>query len=230
MELSPTQRQQMDRLVDLFLQENARVNLSAFRETEQCFIGNVLDSLALIELLPTIIGPEWEREHIKILDLGTGGGFPLLPLALLLPNARFTGLDATQKKIDAVERIAKAMGIANVTFVARRAEDYAHKDGTRETFDLVLARAVAPIATLLEYSAPFAKLHAKCVFWKSMHVADELRESATASKLLATRLITSHAYTLPDDWGERQLLVYDKEARTSMEYPRRVGIPKSRPL
>ncbi|MBP9773315.1 MAG: 16S rRNA (guanine(527)-N(7))-methyltransferase RsmG [Candidatus Peribacteraceae bacterium] len=230
MHLSDTDTQRLKDLVAAFLVENAKVNLSALRTQEQCFIGNVLDSVAFIDLLPSLAGTDWQSKPLRILDIGTGGGFPLLPLAMLLPHCEFVGLDAVLKKVDAVDRIIKTMQIPNAKVVSARAEEYAHRDSIRGSFDIVTFRAVAPIATLLEYGIPFLKMRGKCVLWKSMHIADELRLSLNATKELHTSLIQTSPYTLPGDWGERQLLVYEKNAGTASSYPRKNGLPKNKPL
>jgi len=117
--MKATEEKQMRELVAVFLAENSKVNLSAFRTEESCWIGNILDSVSFLELLPKF---SILNSQFSILDLGTGGGFPLLPLAIALPDVHFTGMDATQKKIDAVERIADGMGLKNVELIAGRAE------------------------------------------------------------------------------------------------------------
>lgn len=223
-------RQRLEQLTALFLAENQNINLSAFRTHEQCWIGNVLDSLALVDVLPAILGNDWATRQMTVLDLGTGGGFPLLPLAIALPNAQCTGLDATLKKVDAVDRIIRAMDIRNVKVISGRAEEYGQMKTFRGQFDIVLSRAVAPINTLLELCIPFARTKGHVVLWKSVHIAEELRSSAQATQLLSTSLVQSYSYTLPGDWGERQLLVYTKNAATDPHYPRKTGVPKSKPL
>ncbi len=230
MQITPDQQQRLERLTQVFLDENTKLNLSAFRTVEQCWAGNVLDSLSLLELLPTLIGEDWQTKPLSILDVGTGGGFPLLPLAIMMPHARFTGLDATLKKVDAVDRIIRTMELPNVTVISGRAEECGHREKMRGRYDLVLSRAVASLSTLLEYCVPFALPKGHCVFWKSMNIAEELRQSLTASKQLSATLIQSFPYTLPGDWGERQLIAYRKMADTSQKYPRRTGIPKTNPL
>lgn len=230
MNLSPDQHRQLEQLITVFLSENEKLNLSAFRTKEQCEVGNVMDSLAFVDAADKIIGKNWMDQDLSILDIGTGGGFPLLPLAIAMSHARFTGLDATLKKVDAVDRIIRAMQLTNVKMLSGRAEEYGQQKKYRGQFDVVLFRAVAPISTLLEYGIPLLKIGGKAVLWKSMHVADEMRQSANAMKELKSSFVEAICYTLPGDWGERQLLVYKKEGETDRRYPRRVGEAKSHPL
>ncbi len=217
-------------LVDVFLTENAKLNLSAFRTAEHCWIGNVLDSLAFLDRAPAILGKDFALQTLRMLDLGTGGGFPLLPLALAMPKARCIGIDAVRKKVDAVKRIIEAMQLKNAQLMCVRSEELAQHKDFRATFDVVTARAVAPIGVLLEYMIPFLKVHGHAVLWKSKHIAEEMRSSVPSSRALHAKLIESHTYALPGDWGERTLLIFQKIAPTADEYPREVGVPKSKPL
>lgn len=214
-------------LCETFLVENKKLNLSAFRSPEHCWVGNVLDSVALLQA--TDVQPDLRKIH-SLLDIGTGGGFPLLPLALCLPEVACTGMDATQKKIDAVGRIVEAVGISNVTLKCGRVESFAHNAELRETFDFVTARAVAPLSVLLEYSVSFLKVGGLCAFWKSTKVADELAMSATAQKLLSAPFAGTYTYALPEHWGERTIVFFKKTAATDKDYPRRTGVPKQKPL
>lgn len=219
---------QLHELTDFVLEENQKVNLTALRSHDQCFIGNVLDSLALIDVLSRVFITQ--KEGRKILDIGTGGGFPLLPLALIFPDMDFVGLDATKKKTDAVLRIAEKMQLPNVHVATGRSEELGHHPDMREQFDLVVSRAVAPLPTLLEFCAPFAQVGGSIVLWKSMHIADEQRSALNAMKALHMELVDSHTYELPDNWGKRQLLMYKKREPTEERYPRDVGVPKKSPL
>jgi 16S rRNA (guanine527-N7)-methyltransferase len=219
--------QKLRALVLAFLLENAKLNLSAFRSPEHCWIGNVLDSLSLLDACKKIRGL-----HIptRLLDIGTGGGFPLLPLALSWPDCHCVGIDATAKKIDAVGRIVQEMDSKNVELLCGRSEELAHQKELRGSFDLVVSRAVAPLSVILEYSVPFLKVGGHCVFWKSSKIADELASSASAQRLLHTSFVGTYEYELPEDWGKRLLVVYKKNAGTPAEYPRENGIPKAKPL
>jgi 16S rRNA (guanine527-N7)-methyltransferase len=221
--LTPDLEARLRTLTTAFLAENAKLNLSALRTPEACWVGNVLDSLPALDL------PELTDAR-TLLDLGTGGGFPLLPLACARPDLSCTGLDATGKKIDAIGRIAQATGLSNVHLLTGRAEDLGHDRTCRERFDCVTARAVAPLPTLLEYAAPFVRTGGILVLWKSLHIDAELQASLGGRSTLSTHLLRSHRYTLPGDWGERQLLIFGKTATLKALYPRGNGLPRSKPL
>ncbi len=211
----------------VFLEENKKLNLSAFRTDEHCWIGNVLDSLSFLEALKSVEGLKMPA---TLLDIGTGGGFPLLPLAISLPETHCSGIDATRKKIDAVQRIVASLGLKNVGLFVDRFEDKARDKNFREKFDCVTARAVAPIAVLLEYAVPFLTVGGFCAFWKSSKVADELAASVNAQKILGVSFAGTYEYDLSSDFGKRLIVFFRKTKTTSSEYPRKVGIPKAKPL
>jgi len=212
-------------LNSVFLEENQNLNLSAFRTEELSLVGNVMDSLAVLDT--SLLSMD---SDVNILDIGTGGGFPLLPLAICCPQCRLTGFDATQKKVAAVERIAESLELNNVEVIAGRAEELGCDEAYREKFDLVLSRAVAPINTLLEYCAPFTKVKGHIVLWKSMKIEQELKDSLLARAELTCHLIDQYKYELPESFGKRQLLIFEKTFKTSDKYPRATGTPKKQPL
>ncbi len=222
--------------MQIFLVENKKLNLSAYRTEEQCWVGNVLDSIAVRESLEVM----WKRlagseeRGARVIDVGMGGGFPLLPLAILLPDISFTGLDATGKKVEAVRRVVDELKVASyklkVQFLVGRAEEFGHDPAHREQYDAVLARAVAPLSTLLEYMSPFARKGGYLYCWKSMETQEEEVASLEAREILKARLIDRIQYTLPGDWGKRQILVFEKTGELSSDYPRAMGVPKKEPL
>jgi len=214
-------------LVGCFLQENAKLNLSAFRSEEHCWVGNVLDSIALLQAFEAY---QMLKTIASLVDIGTGGGFPLVPLGICLPNVQCLGIDATQKKVDAVRRIVEAMELPNVKLICGRVESLAHSAEHREQADLVTARAVAPLSVLLEYAMPLLKTGGVCACWKSTKVADELAGTAGAQRALHASFMGIFNYTLPDQWGDRTIVFFKKNAPTPADFPRRTGIPKQKPL
>ena len=223
---SPELDQRLHALVAAFLHENANINLSALRTEDTCWHGNVLDSLALTDAVDTGLIP---APHM-LMDIGTGGGFPLLPLAMVYPDARCTGVDSIGKKVAAVGRITQSTGLTNVTVIAERSENLARSPTHCEKYDTVTARAVAPLNILLEYASPFARIGGHVILWKSMHIDEELTQAKNAASILGCTLVDRYQYDLGGDWGTRQLLIYRKEEKTPKIYPRAVGDAKAKPL
>ncbi len=213
-------------LMTAFLDENTRINLSALRTEDACWHGNILDSLALVDAVDEKVLPP---PH-KLIDVGTGGGFPLLPVAIVYPEAQCTGLDSIGKKLKAIERIARTSTIPNITLIAERSEILGKDKKHRECYDIVTARAVAPLNILLEYTTPFARVGGHIVLWKSMTIDQELQEATNSASTLGCSLVHQYTYDLGGDWGTRQLLIYKKESMTPKEYPRAIGEAKIKPL
>ena len=218
----PEHHAALERLRDAFLDENTRINLSAHRTPEACWYGNIVDSLPLLPLLP--------GQRLSLLDVGSGGGFPALPLALCRPDCTITALDSTKKKMAAVERIAAACGITNLRTVGSRAEEAGQDAAHRERYDVVTARAVAALPTLLELTVPFAKVGGSIVLWKSVGSDLEQAGSAHAQAVLKIRLEAATRYVLPEPWGTRVLLRFTKLSPTLKAYPRATGLPGTKPL
>lgn len=217
-------------LLKVFLEENEKLNLSAMRTEERAWAGHVLDSISLLNIIPYLKEKLGTQKLNSIVDIGTGGGFPLLPLAIALPETQCIGIDSTGKKLKAIDRICEALGIKNVQTIQGRAEDLAHDQKHREQYDVVTARAVADIRVLLELTSPFLRVNGCVVLWKSLNIEGEMKNAEDAEKILNLRFIERHTYTLPEDFGTRQLLVYQKISKTSKEYPRKNGEPKKNPL
>ncbi len=215
-------------LVDVFLAENKNINLSAFRTVEHCSIGNVDDSLAFKQAVDQHI---IDLSSVKmIIDIGTGGGFPLLPLALAYPHIACHGIDSIKKKLDAIARIAATMEMQNIELHCGRFEVFGHDPLLREQADIVTARAVAELPVLLEYAVPLLRVGGLCAFWKSSHTADELASSLNAQNVLQCKFVGEYQYDLGAEWGKRVILFFKKMAPTSKKYPREVSVPKASPL
>lgn len=216
--------QKLQQLCNVFLEKNAQINLSALRTEEQCMIGNIYDSLGAEQYVSQYVAQQ------KILDIGTGGGFPLLPLALLFPQHQFFGLDSIQKKLHAISDIALKLKLNNVQFICSRCEIAGQKKQYREQFSIVTARAVAPLNVLLEYMSPFVEVGGVALCYKSIHIAAEQESSRNAQNVLGLELEDTITYTLPKDFGERQILLFRKKKSLHKQYPREVGICKKTPL
>ncbi len=223
-DLPPAFRQ----LVDVFLEENKNINLSAFRTVEHCSIGNIQDSLAFKDAVDQGV---IDLSSVKtIVDIGTGGGFPLLPLALAYPHIHCHGIDSIKKKLDAISRIADTMEMKNVHLHCGRFEMFGHDASLREKADIVTARAVAELPVLLEYAVPLLRVGGMCAFWKSSHCADELASSLNAQNVLHATFVGEYQYDLGGEWGKRTILFFQKKQPTSEKYPREVSMPKTSPL
>lgn len=209
------------RLADLVLEWNEKINVTAIRDREEFMDKNVMDSLALIGR------PEIETAE-KILDLGTGGGFPGLPLAIAYPDKEFYLVDSIGKKIKVVSDVAEKLGLSNVHAFQARAEEIGSSVDYREKFDLVVSRAVANMSSLSEYCIPLVKPGGYFVAYKTVAAEEEIRNASNAVKLLGGAEIQ----IVPDgrESNEHVFAVIKKIAPTPKKYPRSGGAPLKKPL
>ncbi|WP_234507178.1 MULTISPECIES: 16S rRNA (guanine(527)-N(7))-methyltransferase RsmG [Thermus] len=210
------------RLYDLLLEGNRRANLTALRTEGEVVVKHFLDSLTLLVL------PLWEGP-LRVLDLGTGAGFPGLPLKIVRPELEIVLLDATRKKVDFVAEAVAALGLKGAKALWARAEVLAHEPAHREAYHRVVARAVAPMCVLAELGLPFLALEGAMVAQKGPRVAEELEPLPKALSTLGGRLGEVRRLALPGG-EERCLVVLHKEAPTPPRYPRRPGVPEKHPL
>jgi 16S rRNA (guanine527-N7)-methyltransferase len=212
---------------DLLFETNQRINLTAVRDRDELGRRLVLESLRLVEPLREAIGLDREP---RVLDLGTGGGIPGVLLAIACPDVSFTLLDATGKKLAAVNEITSALGVTNVETLHARAEEAAHNDAWRGIFTVVTARAVSSLSALIELGLPFLKLQGKLLLPKGIDIADELRSAEKAGQIVGGKIASSNV--LPDNGShvETTLVVIEKNRSTPVVYPRRSGLPSRQPL
>ena len=208
----------------LLLDWNSRMDLTAVTEEDEMIDRHYVDSLMALTV-PGLI-----PEKGTLIDVGTGAGFPGLPLALALPECSVTLLDAQRKRLDFLQAVIDDLGVTNVTLVHSRAEDGARKPECRERFDVAVARAVAPLAVLAEYLLPYVKVGGKAVCWKGPALADELMQGRRAAFLLGGRAEEPISCGIPGrDW-QHLLLPIHKTQKTARQYPRKSGTPGKSPL
>jgi 16S rRNA (guanine527-N7)-methyltransferase len=205
---------------------NKRRNLTSITGYEDVQVDHFLDSITIIPA----IQKSTRGKNPRIIDVGTGAGMPGIPVKVLLPDVRLTLLEATAKKVEFLCHIRRRLGLDDVEIIAGRAEDVAHQEDQREAFDLVLSRAVAPLATLVELTLPFCKTGGIFIAQKKRDIKQELEEAEKAINTLGGRLREIKTIELPEFDDERCLIIIDKIAETSSKYPRRPGIPAKRPL
>lgn len=213
----------LERFVELFLAKNQELNLTKAEDEKSFLIKHIIDSVYLNELAGI-------KSGMKVADLGTGGGLPGIVLAIMNPKAEFVLVDSVQKKITAVEGFAKALDLNNVTGVSDRLEALGRDGKFREQFDLVMARALAPLPTLLELATPLVKRKGRFIAMKGPGYLEEMAEADVAIEKLNVTQPFVEKYELPEGMGKRYLLVFDKKKGTPHMFPRRDGVPKRSPL
>ncbi|MCG3122439.1 MAG: Ribosomal RNA small subunit methyltransferase G [Phycisphaerales bacterium] len=225
----PGDAEKLGRYLAMLLAANDVLNLTAITDPEQAWRKHILDSLTLIQTLADL------PERGRVIDVGTGGGLPGIPLAICMPHLAWTLLEATGKKVAFLRAVCGALGLSNASVVEARAETAGHdrgervgsggrKGGHREAYDAVVARAVGALATLAELTVPFVKVGGRVLLIKGERAGAELEEAAGALHLLKA----VHETTVPTPTG--RIVVLGKQSATPKIYPRRDGEPKRAPL
>jgi len=209
-------------LIEHLLRENQKFNLTAVRDERLARIKHTDDSLQALQT-------GLFEEPLRVIDVGCGAGFPGLPLALARPHIHLIGLDSTRKKCDFVQETMHLFGIEGEA-VCERAEVAGHDKALRDKCDIALCRAVGSIAEVLELCAPFVRVGGSVIFWRGQDAPREAEDAKPAMKKLGCKLRQVLAYELEEHETRYHLVVAQKIAPTPSGYPRRVGLPKQKPI
>lgn len=217
--LTEKQVQQFETLRDFLIEENEKYNLTGISDPREIEIKHFLDSLSVL--------PYMSPETKSLIDIGSGAGFPGLPIAIARPNIKVTCLESTGKKTEFIKRAIEKIGLSNVSIINGRAEEAGMKNVYREYFDVALARAVAGLPTLLEYALPFVQVGGIFIAQKS--TSETIENSGNALKELSGTIIKIVPVNIPN-LSPRQLVIVEKTKQTPKQYPRVTGIPLKNPL
>jgi 16S rRNA (guanine527-N7)-methyltransferase len=201
---------------------NKGINLTAITDYEEVQVKHFLDSLTVLAAV--------NLDGLKVIDVGTGAGFPGIPLKITHPGMALTLLEATAKKIKFLKHLVMELGLEKVAITTGRAEETAHDDRYREKFDIVLARAVAVLPTLAELTLPFCKIGGCCIVQKKGDIGGEIRLSAKAIETMGGHLREVKTVVLEGLNDDRYLVIIDKVQATPPRYPRRPGVPAKKPI
>lgn len=221
--ITDSQFKKLSKYVDLLKDKNEELNLTSIVDSKDVWIKHILDSLMAAPFFKVEPG-------MKVMDIGTGGGLPGIPLAILFPSVEFTLVDSTQKKIEAVREFAHELNLNNVQCIAERAETLGQDIKHRDQYDLVLSRALAPLRILIELTVPLIHLYGHVVAYKGPEYISELAASQNAIIKLKAESPRILQYTLPEGMGNRTIALITKKHVTPDLYPRRDGMPNKRPL
>lgn len=219
--LNDTQISQFEKYYQLLIEWNEKMNLTAITEPTEVAIKHFYDSITF--LFHTDI-----KECEKIIDVGTGAGFPGIPLKIMRPDIQLTLLDSLNKRLIFLQEVCDNIGI-DAKIIHKRAEEGGRDKNLREKYDIATSRAVANMNTLSEYLMPFVKVKGKMVAMKGKNGADELENAKGAIKTLNGEIVKCDEFLLPNG-DERTIIVVNKKSHTPMQYPRQGGKIKNNPL
>ena len=221
--LTDVQKRQFDRYYELLIEWNRVMNLTGITEYDEVNLKHFTDSLTIVRIK--------EMKNVStMIDVGTGAGFPGIPIKIAFPHIKVTLLDSLNKRVKFLNKVVEELDLKDVVTLHGRAEDYAKKEEYREKFDLCASRAVANLSTLSEYCLPFIKKGGCFVSYKSADSDEEIKMSEKALDILGGKIEKIDKFTLPGSDMGRALVMIEKVKNTPRKYPRKAGVPSKEPL
>ena len=207
--------------MELLLEWNEKINLTAITDENDIVLKHFVDSLTI---------KKYMSENEKIIDIGTGAGFPGIPLAIMNKYNEITLMDSLNKRIVFLNDVIDKLKLNNVKAIHSRAEELARNKNHREKYDVAVSRAVANLSTLVEYMLPFVRIGGKCICMKGPNIEEELKNAKKAIKELGGEVIKIENFKLPESDNERNIVIIKKIRETSSKYPRKSGTPSKEPI
>ena len=221
--LTLEKKEKIERFKELVLDWNKKINLTAITEDEEFYLKHTLDSILALQ------AEEFFNAR-KIIDIGTGSGFPGIILKILLDEKEFTLMDSLKKRINFLQLVKDDLGLKKLELIHARAEELARDKNYREKYDIAVSRAVAELRILSEYSLPFVKKGGSFISMKGGAAEEELSLSKNAIKILGGEIARTINYSLTENDHDRSLIIVNKTTITPLKYPRAGGKPRSKPL
>lgn len=224
-ELTNEQVNQFITYYELLVEWNKVMNLTAITEFNDVMQKHFVDSLAIVKAIE-LNG----KDNLKLIDIGTGAGFPGIPIKIVFPSIEVVLLDSLNKRIQFLDEVIKKLNLDRIKTIHGRAEDFSKEKEYREQFDLCVSRAVANLATLSEYCMPYVKIGGNFIPYKSGRIEEELEGSKKAIHVLGGNIEKEVLFQLPNSDIERAFVVINKKNQTPMKYPRKAGVPSKSPI
>lgn len=222
-EISEYKTDQFIKYKDILLEWNQKMNLTAITEEKEIIIEHFLDSLSCIQT-------KYLKDEGKMIDVGTGAGFPGIPLKIVLPNIQLTLLDSLKKRIGFLEELCAELNLSKVELIHGRAEDFGKNKDYRERYDYVVSRAVAALNILVEYCIPFIKAGGYFICQKGPKLIEEMKDAKKAIKILGGEIVDQIKIDLPFSDRDYNILIIKKIKQTPIKYPRKAGKPSKNPI
>ena len=218
---SVEQLEKFYKYMNLLIEWNEKMNLTAITEPNDIILKHFIDSITINKYI---------ENNAKVVDVGTGAGFPGIPLSIIRTDLQITLVDSLNKRLIFLQEIKKELELKNIDIVHARVEEIGQNKNYRETFDIATSRAVANLSTLSEYLVPLVKIKAKCVCMKASDAEEEIKQAENAVNILGGKIVKVEKFNLPNSDIGRTIIIINKEKSTNGKYPRKPGTPSKEPL
>lgn len=212
---------QFYKYMNLLIEWNKKINLTSIEEPQEIILKHFIDSLTINSYI---------EDNQTLVDVGTGAGFPGIPIKIYRPNVKIVLVDSLNKRINFLNEVIKELNLKDIETVHSRVEDFGKNSKYRESFDIVTARAVSNLAVLSEYLVPLTKIGGNCICMKGNEVEEECNNAKNAIKILGGKISKIDTFKLPESNISRNIIVIQKTNKTPNKYPRKAGIPSKEPL
>lgn len=220
-EINNEQTEKFYKYMKLLQEWNEKINLTTITDEEEIILKHFVDSLTALKYI---------NDNDKLIDVGTGAGFPGIPIAIMMPNTQITLLDSLNKRINFLNEVIRKLDLKNVQTIHSRSEDCGKDISKREKYDIAIARAVANLTILSEYLLPFVKIGGKMICMKGSNVEEELNNAEFAIKELGGEVTLKDEFCLPYSDIKRNIIIAKKVQYTPKKYPRKAGLPSKEPI
>ena len=218
---SVEQIEQFYKYMNLLIEWNEKMNLTAITEPKEIILKHFIDSLTILKYID---------DNSKLVDVGTGAGFPGVPLSIMNPTLKITLVDTLNKRLIFLQEVVKELNLKNIEIVHARAEEFGQNKNYREKFDIATSRAVANLATLSEYLVPLVKIGGKIISMKASNAKEEINDAQKAIEVLGGKIEKIEEFDLPESDIGRTIIIIDKNKCTPAIYPRKAGTPAKEPI
>lgn len=221
LKISKEQKEKLYNFMKILIERNKQFNLTAITAEKEVILKHFIDS---------IIIEKYIKAEDSVIDIGTGAGFPGIPLKIIKEENKFILLDSLNKRVNFIEEIIQMLELKNINAIHSRAEDAGQNEKYRESFDIATSRAVSRMNVLIEYMLPFVKVGGKCICLKGPNIEEELNESKKAIEMLGGKIEEAKEIILPESDLARSIVIIKKIKETPKKYPRKAGMPNNKPL
>lgn len=218
---SVEQMEQFYKYMNLLIEWNEKMNLTAIIEPSEIILKHFIDSITILKDI---------KDGSTVVDVGTGAGFPGIPLSIMNPTLKITLVDSLNKRLIFLQEVIKELNLKNVELIHARAEEFGRNKKYREKFDIATSRAVANLATLSEYLLPLVKINGQAISMKAGNASQEIEEAQKAIKTLGGHINRIDEFYLPQTDIARTIIIIDKIKETPNQYPRKAGTPSKEPI